>query len=172
MITIREAFDTKTHVMHGARVVDSIVAMPGDMYQVYFFGGLVDTFPGCDLFREICEERWLNERRIAELEQRAEREQIAKTIVAQMGGLGRLKAMVGARGFVYLESGVQFSFSGKRGMNKCRVIYNPGPDLYTFELWYVNARKATCDLKFKLDDVYCDMLTPLFEEQTGLYLSI
>lgn len=160
MITIREAFDNDIIVRHGSRVLDAIVAMPGDMYRVYF-SGTQDTLPGYELVSEATEDDL----------KAYEEQRVALTIVEQMGGLGRLRTMVNARNFAYSDNYVQFTFSGKRGINKCRVVYNPGRDLYTFELWYVNA-KGTCDLKFSLDDVYFEMLVPLFEEQTGLYLSL
>lgn len=99
-----------------------------------------------------------------------ERYVIADTIVKQMGGM-KIRAMVNARDFLVLDAGVQFTFSGKRGMNKCVVKLN-GMDTYDVEFWYVNARKGTCDLKESFDDVYEDMLIDIFEHTTGLYLSL
>jgi hypothetical protein len=100
-----------------------------------------------------------------------ERAQIAKTIIAQMGGTGKLRAMVNGRQFLILDAGVQFTFSGKRGMNKCVVKLTPA-DTYDIEFWYINARKGTCDKKEEYLDVYEDMLIDLFEKTTGLYLSL
>jgi len=101
-----------------------------------------------------------------------ERMQIAETIVKQMGGFGRLGAMVNGRDFVTLENGgVQFTFSGKRGMNKC-VIKLDADDTYTMEFWYYN--KRTYDIKkvWEMSGMYWDMLIPVFEQETGLYLSL
>jgi hypothetical protein len=96
---------------------------------------------------------------------------VANTILRQMGGLRKICLMTGARDFVYDDNSVQFRFPnrGKR-INKCRVIYNYGTDLYIFELWYVSKKGAK--LVFSLEDVYFDMLIPLFEKNTGLYLSL
>jgi len=102
---------------------------------------------------------------------KSEREQIAKTIIAQMGGTGKLSAMVNGRQYLILEAGVQFTFSGKRGMNKCVVKLTPA-DTYDMEFWYINARTAKCVKKAEFKGVYNDMLIDLFETTTGLYLSL
>lgn len=94
---------------------------------------------------------------------------IAQKIVKQLGGLGKIRAMVNGRDFLALDAGVQFTFSGKRGMNKCVVKLN-GMDTYDVEFWYVNARKGTCVQKAEYNDVYADMLVDIFESTTGLYL--
>lgn len=104
------------------------------------------------------------------------RRQVAMEIARQMGGQGRLKAMVNARDWLILEDGgLQFTFSGKRGMNKCLVHYN-ADDTYTMEFWYCKLNKRTydytMDLKKSFEHIYFDMLIPLFEETTGLYLSL
>jgi hypothetical protein len=101
----------------------------------------------------------------------AERKVIAQTIIAQMGGLGKLEAMVNGRQYLILDAGVQFTFSGKRGMNKCVVKLTPA-DTYDMEFWYINARKGTAVKKEEYKDVYYDMLIDLFEKTTGLYLSL
>ena len=100
-----------------------------------------------------------------------ERANIAKTIIAQMGGTGRLSAMVNAKRFLILDAGVQFTFSGKRGMNKVVVKLTPA-DTYDMEFWYINSRSAKCEKKAEYKDVYFDMLIELFEKTTSLYLSL
>ena len=96
---------------------------------------------------------------------------VATTIINQMGGFGKLRAMVGANGFVGDSNSVQFSFKGSRKFNKCRIILNAN-DTYTFELWKYN--KRTLDMKkvYEIDNLYWDMLKPVFESETGLYLSL
>jgi hypothetical protein len=97
---------------------------------------------------------------------------VATTIIEQMGGTRRLQAMVGAHDFLGDDKSAQFGFKGCRKANKCRVVYDYGSDLYTFELWHFNKRTFDFKKVFELDGVYWDMLKSLFEEETGLYLSL
>ena len=99
--------------------------------------------------------------------------EIAATIVEQLGGMGRLSAMVNARDWVALDKGLQFTFAGKRGMNKCLVHLN-ADDTYTLELWNCRIRKGEFinEMKYQAEGVYFDMLVDLFERHTGLYLSL
>lgn len=107
-------------------------------------------------------------------------EQVVKTIIAQMGGYGRLKAMVGAKTFTYsgLDNSVQmsFRFCGDRRHNVCRVRYNGGSDDYTVCFERLTHKKGECSPVFtnrqEFQGVYCDQLIPIFEEVTGLYLSL
>lgn len=97
---------------------------------------------------------------------------IANTIIAQMGGVNRLRVMTGAHTFVADENWVQFRFKGSRKANTCRVTYNYGLDLYTFELLQFSPTKMAFKPVYKLEGVYFDMLIDLFEQETGLYLSL
>ena len=101
-----------------------------------------------------------------------EGQQIARTIIEQMGGKSKLFAMVKARQILLCDNGVQFSFSGSRKANKCRVTLDPAMDLYIFELLKVDGIRGTCEWVCKLEGVYWDMLIELFEKETGLYLSL
>jgi len=100
--------------------------------------------------------------------------EIANTIIQQMGG-NKLHAMVGAKNFTYgaieydgfYQPYMIFQFAMSRKYKYCRVIYNQGADTYIFQL--LNNKG---EVKFGLDNVYCDDLIPLFEEKTGLYLSL
>ena len=105
-----------------------------------------------------------------------ERKQVAATIVQQMGGFGKLKAMVNGRDWSTLEDGgLKFTFSGKRGVNKCLVHLN-ADDTYTMEFWYCKLNKKTYEFKSEMkasfDGLYWDMLISTFEKFTGLYLSL
>lgn len=103
-----------------------------------------------------------------------ERLEIADTILRQMGGSGRLVAMVGMHTPMTItpDLGVIFSFRGSRKANKCRVTYSPIEDLYTFELLkYTQVRYAHCPVVFRTERVFFDMLQGMFEQETGLYLS-
>ena len=101
-------------------------------------------------------------------------QEIANTIIQQMGGR-KLCAMVGAKNFTYgtiYYNGFEqpymlFQFSLSRKYKYCRIIYNQGSDTYIFQL--LNNKAV---VKFDLADVYAEDLIPLFEEKTGLYLSL
>ena len=100
--------------------------------------------------------------------------EIANTIIQQMGG-NKLHAMVGAKNFTYgaieydgfYQPYMIFQFAMSRKYKYCRIIYNQGSDTYIFQL--LNNKAA---VKVDLADVYAEDLIPLFEEKTGLYLSL
>lgn len=103
-------------------------------------------------------------------------QEVAKTILQQLGGFGKLRAMIGIYSVVALgesdqedRGGVQFGFKGSRKVNKCRIILDHS-DTYTFELWKIT--KKSWDKVYELSGVYFDMLIDLFESETGLDLSL
>ena len=103
-----------------------------------------------------------------------ERKQIAATIVSQMGGMGKISAMVKGRDWCALEDGgLQFTFSGKRGVNKC-LVHLDASDTYTMEFWYCNKKtyEFKSEMKASFGGLYNDMLISTFERFTGLYLSL
>ena len=116
---------------------------------------------------------------------RDEQIQIANTIINQMGGSGKLKAMVGAKDFLALDSGVQFKFKLNPKMNKVVIKYND-LDLYDVEFFKqanITGNEKTIEAIDKkvangrivvesFEGIYYDMLKPVFEETTGLRLSL
>lgn len=96
---------------------------------------------------------------------------IARTIISQLGGFGRLRCMVNARDIVADTNAVWFRFSGSHKFNKCKVTLDAS-DTYTVEFYKFSPKKMTCDLKDSTSGVYCDQLISLFESTTGLYLSL
>lgn len=98
-----------------------------------------------------------------------ERVQVADTIIKQMGGYGKLSAMVGAKHFTVNESGVGFRFSLCRKANHLKVILN-GDDTYTMQFYKMG--KYDFKMVNEVDGVYWEMLKPIFEKYTGLYLSL
>lgn len=106
---------------------------------------------------------------------KAERLQIANTIVAQMGGAGWLKRMVNARNYLFLEAGVQFTFSGCSKMNRC-IVELLGDDTYRMRLMRVAKKRGSYEIGvntiYDESGLYFDMLKPEFERVTGLYLSL
>ena len=96
--------------------------------------------------------------------------QVAETIIRQMGGFGKLTAMIGASDFAADETSVQFSFKGCRKANKCRVTLL-ADDTYRCELFRFD-RSFNMHTVYSQDGLYWDMLKPVFESETGLYLSL
>lgn len=107
-----------------------------------------------------------------------ELDQYARTVVNQMGGWGKLRAMIGMWSASYDENEahepiLQFKFKGSRTYNFCQVTLN-GNDTYTLEIGQIRKKNGvpTYVVRFQEDNVYCDMLKPMFEKVTGLYLSL
>jgi len=101
--------------------------------------------------------------------------QIAQTIVQQMGGFSRLKAMVGANDFSYgaidhegyAQPYAQFKFKMNTKLKSVKVIYDEGRDLYIMQFL-----GRTGKIHKELDGVYCDELVKNFETTTGLALRL
>ena len=101
---------------------------------------------------------------------------IATTIIEQMGGSGRLQALVGANSFGcdeieydgFNQPTVWFKFKMNRTMNVCRVIYEEGKDLYVVQ--FIKATIKGLKIVKEFTDVYAEDLIPLFENTTGLVL--
>lgn len=106
------------------------------------------------------------------METNTERNQeIARTICEQLGGMHRLKVMVGARDFVAIANGLAFRIPGKNfardSINLIRVTLTPSDD-YTVE--FMRVRGARAKVVSAVRGVYCDQLVSLFEDTTGLTL--
>ena len=103
-----------------------------------------------------------------------EQSQIAKTIVAQLGGFGKLQAMVGAYNIIYLsEGGLKFNFKGSSRANTCIIKLDFATDTYDVEFWKIS-KSARVEPKMVADDsmIYFDQLISNFEEVTGLCLTL
>lgn len=96
--------------------------------------------------------------------------QVAETILAQLGGTGRLSMMVGAKNFVAHESAVSFKLGtgSTNGINYVKVTLDAS-DTYTVAFGRVRSFKLTD--KGTHEGIYCDMLVALFEKETGFFLS-
>jgi hypothetical protein len=100
---------------------------------------------------------------------------VADTILSQLGGAGRLRAMVGAKDFFATCSGagLQFSFTAKARKNINRVIVKLDPtDTYTVELWSIRRGGLAITKVYESSDVYAESLRGIIERETGLYLSL
>lgn len=102
-----------------------------------------------------------------------EQMEIAKTIIGQMGGQGKLRAMVGAHDFIVTDSGVQFGFKGSKKANKVVIDLTP-MDLYDVKFYKINMRNIDKSLipVDTTEGAYDDMLIDLFEGATGLSLHL
>lgn len=97
--------------------------------------------------------------------------EVAETILAQLGGAGRLAVMLGAHGFIGDEKSLAFRFKcrGVDGSNAFRVVLDPS-DTYTIEFLSLRGSKRT--VRATRENVYAEDLRPIFEAQTGLRLSL
>jgi hypothetical protein len=102
--------------------------------------------------------------------------QVAQTILQQIGGAGRLSAMIGARNFVAAPDALSFTFAarGRDGIRGVRVILTPA-DLYDVEFIRVGRPTATYIGRHVLETVegvYAEDLRRVIEDRTGLALSL
>lgn len=94
--------------------------------------------------------------------------EIAKIILQQLGGQGRLVVMTGAYNFVAIRNGVSFKIKN-RSVNYVEIKLN-GKDLYDVKFGRIAVGKMK--VKSEHNDVYFDELIPLFEKETGMYLRL
>lgn len=94
---------------------------------------------------------------------------IASTILAQLGGSGRLSAMIGARDFLDCGDALAFRFSAraKGGINRVKVRL-AGDDTYTVTFY----RGRLAEQVAEIDGIYADGLRETIENRTGLVLSL
>ena len=97
----------------------------------------------------------------------------AHIILKQMGGSGRLKAMLGAKHFISHDGGKALSFqfpNRKRSKgNYVKITLRPD-DTYDMEFSQIVKYEAKPVKSYK--GIYADQLKPIFEKQTGLRLSL
>ena len=97
---------------------------------------------------------------------------VADTIAEQMGGIGKLRTMLGAHSFSTSGNDFSFVFPNKQRSkgNSVRVVYDRGSDTYDMEFWNVSVRGAKKVASY--DGIMWDQLIEIFEKQTGWYLRI
>lgn len=95
---------------------------------------------------------------------------VGKTILQQMGGPGRLAAMIGAKDFITSDDGVSFKWPAKQRSkgNGVRITLRPDD---TYDMEFLNAAGSSAKSVKKYEGLYNDQLVHVFEKQTGLYLS-
>ena len=97
---------------------------------------------------------------------------VAGTILNQLGGTGKLYAMVGAFDFLKISSGVCFKFRGSKKYNFVEIDYDEGTDLYTVSFEKINYRAFDAEKREveRIGSVMAEELVSVFEYTTGLYL--
>ena len=95
----------------------------------------------------------------------------AATILEQIGGIGRLQAMLGTKFLLHDDEAITFDFKGNRKMNRCKISYCRASDLYSVEFLKYFPSKLRCQSVQQYAGVYADSLRTVFETSTGLYLS-
>ena len=97
----------------------------------------------------------------------SEGDEVGKTIAQQMGGPGRLRAMLGAKQIVLLPNGLKIKWPNKeRSKGNVCVITLRSDDTYDME--FLNGEKSVK----KYEGVYNDALISTFETHTGWFLSL
>lgn len=91
--------------------------------------------------------------------------------LSQLGGGGKLRAMIGAHSFAGSGNTLAFRFAAKarNGANVIRITLMPSD---TYRVEFLSLRGASRKVKGDFDDVYADSLRQLIESETGLYLSL
>jgi hypothetical protein len=91
----------------------------------------------------------------------------ANLILQQLGGAGKLTAMLGAHSFSGEKDRLRFKFKARAHQNiKCINIVLEPSDTYRVEFWSVRGINVTKVAEHT--GVYCDSLIPLVESVTGL----
>ena len=96
---------------------------------------------------------------------------VANIILRQLGGAGRVRAMLGVKSFVAEENGLSFRFPNPRRSlaNHIRITLN-GLDLYDIEF----SRIVKYDTKIlsTKKDIYAESMKEVIEKTIELYLSL
>lgn len=93
---------------------------------------------------------------------------IGQTIAQQIGN--RAFTMIGARGLVALEDGLQFSVGRNAKKVTKLVVKLDADDTYTVTAW--NIRGVNCRELASHSFVYADQLHTVIESLTGMYTSL
>ena len=93
--------------------------------------------------------------------------EVAKTIVQQLGGANRLKAMINARNFAADDNTVSFQFMRCNGFRAIRITLNA---MDTYDIKFLGGNDFR--VKQEFSGIYNDGLKDLFESTTGLRLSL
>lgn len=95
--------------------------------------------------------------------------QVAETILQQLGGMGKLHAMIGAKNFSATETSITFRFMMNPKINciKIELNWKDTYDITYYKLGRVNFKEVK-----KEEDVYATDLKRTIKETSGLDLSL
>ena len=96
---------------------------------------------------------------------------VAKTILAQMGGGGKIMAMTGAKQFVTYKDGVSFKFPNRKSSKGNYVKVTLRPD-DTYDMTFSRLVKYDAKPVKTYKGVQAADLKRIFQHQTGLRLSL
>lgn len=93
--------------------------------------------------------------------------------IADVMGVNKLKAMIGAYDFAYSNKDLffQFKFKGCKKANICRITYDLGRDLFNMEFFKYGKNIPLKEMD-RLNGLFTEDLIRIFEETTGLYIRI
>lgn len=98
--------------------------------------------------------------------------EIANNIIDQLGGAGRLCAMLNVKAFLAVESGLSFQFQNRAGKpNSVTIKLNPR-DEYDVKFHRIARGGMSIKPMGDVEGVYAGELKRIIEEKTGLYLSL
>jgi hypothetical protein len=93
---------------------------------------------------------------------------IARTILQQLGGANRLRAMTGAYNFIDTGKGLSFRIKNAKA-NYIKITLN-SLDLYNLEIGRI--RGVDYKVVAEQNNIYADQLKGMIERVTGMYLSL
>ncbi len=95
---------------------------------------------------------------------------VAQTIFDQLGAYV-FKIATGAHHFSHTYNSLKFWFQDCNKADVCRITLN-GLDLYDIEFFKSKATEPEDTTVKTYENIYCDQLTDLFEDFTGLRTSL
>ena len=105
--------------------------------------------------------------------QQEQDKQVAETILEQLGGAMFLR-MTGAKGLLWDKNLLSMQLPNnfaKDGINRVKITLDPS-DTYTVEFGVYTKRTFTYTKLHEVSGVYDDMLCRIFEDKTGLRVSL
>lgn len=104
----------------------------------------------------------------------SEPNQIIKTMITQFcGNISRLVIMLGTKQVLFdnATNMIKFNFPMRNKANYCVIRYDSAMDTYSLEFCRFNNKSIEWETIESFNDVYCDQLTEIFEDFTGLTLN-
>jgi hypothetical protein len=93
---------------------------------------------------------------------------VAKIILEQLGGQGKLVVMTGAYNFIAFPNGLSFKLKSRKA-NYVKITLN-AMDLYDVQFQKLFGMKSKVVAEY--DNLYFDQLIQIIEKETGMYLKL